>query len=35
MNLPDIFVILEQSTGLDCTVLDVRYNKNRYLLSEK
>ena len=34
MNLPDIFVNLEQSSGLDYTVLNVRYNKDRYLLSE-
>ena len=35
MNLPDIFVNLEQSSGLDCTVLNVRNNKNRYLPFEK
>ena len=35
MNLPDIFVNLEQSSGLDCTVLNVRYNKDRNLPSEK
>ena len=34
MNLPDIFVNLEQSSGLDCTVLNVRYNKDRYLPSK-
>ena len=35
MDLPDIFVNLEQSSGLDCTVLNERYNKDRYLPSEK
>ena len=31
LNLTNIFVDLEQSSGLDCTVLNVRYNKDRYL----
>jgi len=30
MNLPDIFVNLEQSSGLDCTVQDASYNKDGY-----
>ena len=34
MNLPDIFVNLEQSSGLDCTVQDASYNKDGYFPSE-
>ena len=34
LNLPDIFVNLEQSSGLDCTVQDASYNKDGYFPSE-
>ena len=34
MNLPNIFVNLEQSSGLDCTVQDASYNKDGYFPSE-
>ena len=34
MNLPDIFVNLEQSSGLDCTVQDAINKKDGYFPSD-